>query len=295
MDDLDDDEEFDSRERSDQRFYWAQRHGKDGGLVDQPTANRLFRSLASGLVERGYFQEWFGYYCVDAEEVQGRAGADPTAYGFRKTRLDGMWPPSDDWLEWDELHLMTGVEFLYDHVSKPVGGRHHTWMQCGWHYDTFNRKAGRELYRKEANEILRDFGDGFELERSGEAVRTIPTGLEELVAEELPDSAAVGDRQTLDHAIRKFRARGSSELDQLDALRTLAGLMEALRPRLTGVFAHKDESDLFEVANRFNIRHAGGKQQGNYDRPIFLPWIFYSHVAAIHAAFRLIQRPDGEA
>lgn len=88
--------------------------------------------------------------------------------------------------------------------------------------------------------------------------------------------------------------RLSLQHDQLDALRSLAGLMEALRSRLTGAFAHKDESDLFEVANRFNIRHAGGKQQGNYDRSIFLPWIFYSHVAAIHAAFRLIQRSDGE-
>ena len=32
-----------------------------------------------------------------------------------------------------------------------------------------------------------------------------------------------------------------------------------------------------EVANRFNVRHANAKQQGKYERAIFLPWIFYSH------------------
>jgi hypothetical protein len=291
VDDLDDLDEARAVPSGGGRRYWAQRHGEGGGRIDQATANRLFRSLVSGFVERGYFQEWFGYFCIDDHDVAGKAGVDPTAFAWRKTRIEGIWPPSDTWLRWSELELLTAVEFLHDHVSKPTHGRRHDFARCGWHYDRFSPRAGRSEYREETNDFLRDLGDGYELGDDGEVVHAVPTGLEELVTDELPPAASESDSDTLAHAIKKFRARGSSDLDQLDALRTLAGMLESIRPRLKTVFNHKDEADLFELANRFNIRHSRADQQSSYDRAIFLPWLFYSHVAAIHAAFALLDRP----
>jgi hypothetical protein len=270
--------------------YWAQRHGQRGGRIPLETACRLFRSFIAGLVEQGYFQEWFGYYCVDAEDVPGLAWKDPAAFAFRKTRLEGIWPVGELSLSWDELHLLTAVEFLYEHVSKPKTGRFHNWNNCGWHYSKFNRAAGRALYLHDVNEILRDLDDGFELQPNAEVVRTVPTGLEDLVGTPLPETATSLERRTLEHAVIKFRARGSSELDQLDALRNLAALLESIRPQLKDVFEHQDEADLFQITNRFNIRHSRADQQSKYDRAIFLPWLFYSHVAAIHAAIGLIER-----
>lgn len=141
------------------RRYWAQRHGAEGGRITPEAACRLFRSFIAGLVQEGYFQEWFGYECVDAGTVVGLAGPDVGAFVFRKTRLDDLWPLSELWLAWDKLHLLTAIEFLHDHVSKPTKGRFHGWDNCGWHYNVFDRAEGRALYRAEVNDILGDIAD----------------------------------------------------------------------------------------------------------------------------------------
>jgi hypothetical protein len=138
--------------------------------------------------------------------------------------------------------------------------------------------------------MLADVAGGFVLELGGAVVRAVPSGLEEVVEQELSAPAGSDARQTLQHAIERFRARGSSEHDQLDALRSLAAVLESIRPQLKEVLETKDESDLFQILNSFGIRHADAKQQGKYDRRVFLPWLFYSYVAAIHAAFQLIDR-----
>ncbi len=42
----------------------------------------------------------------------------------------------------------------------------------------------------------------------------------------------------------------------------------------------KDEDVLFQIANRFNIRHQSAAQQGDYD-VAFLDWIFWWYLATI--------------
>ena len=48
--------------------------------------------------------------------------------------------------------LFDVIEFLYDHVSKPIetDGVYHSWGQCGWHYSKFERENGK----KEADSYL---------------------------------------------------------------------------------------------------------------------------------------------
>lgn len=55
-----------------------------------------------------------------------------------------------------------------------------------------------------------------------------------------------------------------------------------------------DESDLFQIANRFVIRHHEPSQKTNYDAAIWLPWMFYVYLASIHLSLRLIQRANSE-
>jgi len=282
-------DELDVVETGPPAAFWAERHGKAGGPLDLVTAATLFRSMLTALRSEGYLTEWTGYSCVDISgEYEGTGGMDLEAFAFRRTRVHGLWPPSDGWDSWDLDHLLTAVEFFYSVVSKPVEGFYHDYMRCGQHWTRFRTRQGRSRYRDEVNQILVDVGGGFELELAGPVVRIIPSGLEELAEQELPAPASNDARQTLQHAIELFRARGSSEHDQLDALRSLAAILESIRPQLKQVLETKDESDLFEILNRFGIRHADAKQQGKYDRRVFLPWLFYSYVAAIHAAFQLI-------
>jgi hypothetical protein len=68
-----------------------------------------------------------------------------------------------------------------------------------------------------------------------------------------------------------------------------AGL-EYLRPEAKTVLLSSDEGDLFALANNFGVRHHNLRQKTDYDKPIWLSWMFYYYLATIHAVTRLIDR-----
>jgi len=59
---------------------------------------------------------------------------------------------------------------------------------------------------------------------------------------------------------------------------------------LKKVFNVSDENDLFNLANNFGIRHHKETQKTQYDKPIWLSWLFYYYLATIHAVVRLIEQ-----
>jgi len=117
-------------------------------------------------------------------------------------------------------------------------------------------------------------------------------GLEDLLKADLPGSEPVTIDSRVQAAISKFRRHGSSFEDRRDALRDLADVLEFLRPRLKVVLTSQDESDLFNIANNFGIRHHNEKQKTDYDESIWLSWIFYYYLATIHTALRLIEKRE---
>ncbi len=146
-----------------------------------PLMVRLFGHLYNDFEGRGYFQETFGYYCVDAGEVPGKAGNDINAYLVLKLRKDNLWPIDEKCSKYDESDLFDVIELLYDHVSKPLSGMHHTYGDCGWHYDTFDKQPGQDEYRAKINEVLKDYDGGYELSPSGEIVHLSLAGTEPLI------------------------------------------------------------------------------------------------------------------
>ena len=85
---------------STRRRYWSERHGR--GPRSEPVSGDQLRDLLFNVFDefedRGYLQEAFGYYCVDAGDVHGTAGRDPNAYLLRNSggRLSGrtaLTPP----------------------------------------------------------------------------------------------------------------------------------------------------------------------------------------------------------
>lgn len=69
-------------------------------------------------------------------------------------------------------------------------------------------------------------------------------------------------------------------------------MLEFLRPKLEQVLTSKDESDLFNTANNFGIRHHNERQKTDYDKSIWYSWMFYYYLATIHAALRLIEKQE---
>lgn len=273
--------------------YYSVRTGQhpSGGRFDLPMLRDLFFSFHREFEVRGYFQQAFGYYCRDADYVYGAVGRSPEHYVFRVLKKNNLWPINGHSIgRLAEADIFDLIEFLYDHASKGMEGYEHTYDDCGWHYRTFDRDAGRVDFRTAINDILRDYDVGYELTLAGEIVSLPPAGFAELEAAMLPETTDATVAERVNEARHKFRRRGASAAERRDALRDLADVLEHLRPRAKQVLTKKDERDLFELANRFGIRHLNARQQTDYDPAIWQSWIFYHYLATIHACTRLIER-----
>ncbi|MEE8153147.1 MAG: hypothetical protein V3T76_08985 [candidate division NC10 bacterium] len=272
------------------REYYSTRQGRSEGVrLSLEEASSLLVNVFEALEGEGAFQKAFGYDCVDGG-TKGFVGRDPGAYFHRKLRKPGLWPIREAAQDYTEDDLFDVIELLHDLVAKPLNGRYHSYADCGWHYSEFDEEAGRLGYRDEVNRFLGDYDSGFQISEDGEVIRLAPDGLEDLVQTPLVTADPTNVDERVQSAIRKFRRRGSTPEDQLDAVRDLAAVLEFLRPKAKQVLATKDEADLFNIANNFAIRHHNERQLSQYDREVWLPWIFYYYLATIHAILQLASR-----
>ena len=279
------------------RQYYSMRTGKNPYAegFDLSMLLRLFRDLYDHFSQIEYFQEAFGYSCVDAGEVPGTLGHNIEAQMSRKLRKSDLWPVLGRCLEYSEDDLFDVIEFLYDHVSKPVDGYYHDYGDCGWHYSEFDRGSGQREFRVEVNALLRDYAEGHELSEGGEILARGKAGLDLLLKADLPLRDSENIEERVRAAILKFRRYRSTLEDRRDAVRDLADVLEFLRPKLKKVLTKKDESDLFSLANSFGIRHHNEKQKTGYDRAIWYSWMFYYYLATIHATVRLVNKHEAES
>ena len=182
------------------------------------------------------------------------------------------------------------MELLYDHVSRPHYKDYHQRDYCGYHYGDFNKKEGKAEFRDSMNEFLRFYSRGYELSEDGEVLELPLTGLEGLLDDPLPTCQPETIDAKVEVAIRKFRRFSSSPDDRTDAVRTLADVLEYLKPQAKMVISSSDESDLFNIANNFNIRHHNSSQKINYDRDTWLEWVFYTYLATIRTMVKVLSR-----
>jgi hypothetical protein len=276
------------------RNYYSVRTGKNPNArkFDLSFLKRLFRDLYFKYSEGGYFQEAFGYECVDLGNVPGSLGSDLEAQMFYKLRKPLMWPIYEKCLDYSEDDLFDVIEFVFDQISKPIDGNYHGYGGCGWHYHTFDKKVGQDEFRNEINYILVDYSTGFELSNNGEIFNLVDKGLENLINATLPTYDKENVEVHIELAINKFRRHRSTMDERRDAIRDLADVLEFLRPQVKQVLNTTDESDLFNIANNFGIRHHNSSQKNNYDKAIWFSWMFYYYLSTIHACLHLIRRAE---
>lgn len=277
-----------------ERRYYSVRTGRnpEGAQLALPSLLRLFLAVYCDFQRKDYFQESFGYHCVDAGYVSGTIGDDIEAYFLLKLRKDNLWPINDKCQGYTEDDLFDVIEFLHDHISKPIDGDYHSYANCGWHYKTFDQGSGQTEYRNEINKLLIDYGDGYELSGEGEILNLATPGTELIFKAELPEYSKENIEDKVKAAIYKFRRSRSSLEDKRDAIKTLVECLEFIRPRMKEVLTKKDESDLFDIANNFGIRHHNEKQKTEYDQSVWLNWMFYYYLATIHAVTRLLKKKE---
>jgi hypothetical protein len=273
------------------RPLWSERQGR--GPKSEPMSlerlKRLCFSDLNALWARDFFQQAFGYDCVDAGEVGGEL-ASPSAHFYRLTGRENVWPYDAYGDGYDLDTLIEVIEALHDLVSEPVSGRLHDYSDCGWHYDTFNPEVGRREFRIQLNETLRLAEPALQIQENGEIVLLHSEELEKLLDAPLPRGAQSDLITTkISDARCLFRSRHSDEGDRRRAVRELVDVLEAIRPDVKANLLTADERDLFNIANNFAIRHNNDAQKRDYDA-LWFGYLFQRFLADIHLVLRLRER-----
>ena len=119
-------------------------------------------------------------------------------------RKKNLWPIEKAAKDYAEDDLFDVMEFLFQHVSKPIEGRFHSHAECGMHWDTFNREEGRAVYRSKMNEQLTHHEERFELSGTGDVLHRPEAGFENIFDADVPsqDKDVVS---RIDAAVRRYR------------------------------------------------------------------------------------------
>ena len=142
---------------------------------------------------------------------------------------------------------------------------------------TSHESAGQAVYRWKVNDLLSRNGVELQMADAGEdqgLLVHLPDdprcGLVEQVRVDVRD----GNSDRIGHAIALYRGRRAEAPDKRRACRELADVLESRRKTVLKQYLVKDdEGPLFDIANRFAIRHHRDDQMYNYD-DTFLDWIF---------------------
>lgn len=254
----------------------------------------LVRDLYNDLVEKDHLKEWLGYECVDAGRVPGTGGLHPGRDVVLEVGRSDIWPPDPVAAEWSEDAIFDFLQFIGNKVSSaiPNTGFFHQYDGCGLHDEHFRPEPARGRFVERVNTILSRYGDGWEMKSNFEIVERAPAGMERLLTIKLPTDVNIETRRRVQFAVDKFRRRSSTRGDRRDAVRDLGDVLESLRKQAAKHLTRGDESDLFQILNRFDIRHNNETQKKDYD-PIWLSGLFYHYLAMIHVLTHLIDRDEG--
>lgn len=266
------------------RAFYSIRTGSNADGFSFDRLKAVFLLVYEELKGDGYFDENLGSFCVDEGYIPGKV-RNPTLDILLKLRKDNIWPIEERSSYYNEDDLFDTLEYLYTVVSKPIEGSYHSFSNCGMHWETFSRSEGQDYFVQRINELLSLYVEQFRMSQNGEILREAEKGFEAIFEADTPtgDQAIVS---RIDSAILKFRRHGSSLDDRRQAVRDLCDVLEYLRPQVRSVLTNQDESDLFNIANNFGIRHHNDNQKTNYDQSLWLSWMFYFYLATIHVVLR---------
>lgn len=268
--------------------YYSQRNGSNPNLDGLPLSDTidLFLRVYNQLESEGYFTQAFGFWCIDNDHVEGLV-KDVELEMLLSIRKKNLWPLSQYAQSYTEDDFLDVIEFLYQHVSKPIDGTMHSYGGCGMHWETFNKKDGQAVFIEKINTVLAHYKNKYELDACGQVLSKPEKGFEQIFKADVPsDDHNIVDR--INAATTQFRRHSSTIDDRRQAVRDLADVLEYLKPKVKQLLSNKDEQDLFNIANNFGVRHHNDKQKTSYDSAIWLSWMFYFYLSTIHVVLRKI-------
>lgn len=274
------------------------------------TIKELFLEELRNFERVGFFVENLIDYCPYCGEGNGiQSGYDSKLKSLitKATYKPHLFPISEENIlkNYQEDDLFDLIEFLISQVSLPCFKSEEgntvpffakEYCNYGhyWHPDNFDKQEGCNLFKIKINEILNHYSlsKPYELNKNGTISIKAEAGLNKIIESPLKTSDEL-IKSKIDHSIKKYLGRHSNKADRIDAIKNLFDILEYLRPKIKKLSLSKDESDLFNIANGFSIRHNNKKQQNEYD-PIWLSWMFYNSLSFIHVILHLLSKKEGK-
>ncbi len=274
------------------RAFYSVRNGLNPNSQGLPLRDiaEMFGDLYAEMYTDGMFDQAFGFHCVDAGSIQGTV-KDINLRILLDLRKRDLWPISQHHRFYSEDDLLDMIEFLHQYVSKPLTGTPHNYNNCGMHWQTFSSEEGQKLYRDRVNALLKNYAVRFEISQDGEVLQGPEDGFEQIVSAEVPTGNKLV-RARVASALKLYRRHGATLDDRRNAVRELADAFELVRDKAKKLLTSKDESDLFNIANNFGVRHANDQQKSKYDASIWLSWMFYFYLSTIHTLLRRIEADE---
>lgn len=264
---------------------------------------KLIWHTVKDLAEKGLWVEALVEHPDDVGMNTPALIVDPTAFFLRRLREDNVadsvvnatkrrlsfapscWATRPDSL-WDSLEL------LHELASAPVAEI--IVDPDGQKYDpgffTYDKGAGGCVLVDALNPDLALNEPPMMMLKSGEIIEQLPSDLEPVLTDPLPDDLPAPIREPLAHAIELYRKRGNSLAEKKAAVKLLADALEPLRNDIDTSVLAKDERALFDIANGFAIRHNNRTQARQYDQDIWIDWMFYVYAATARALVKILDR-----
>ncbi|MGU3586945.1 hypothetical protein ACLBYD_27815 [Rhodococcus sp. C26F] len=263
------------------KFLFAIRRQHSTDEPDWAAAKGRFSTFVARWRVSGYFGETYPNGCVDIDD---ELEADLVE---KLTELYGQQPPPLTYPEtdrWSDDEFCDLVELLHDLAARPRNRYYHEYSQCGYHYSDHTLRTGQMLYRIRVNELLAATNLPFRLATEGEDIGRLVTITDAARADLLVRAVEQPTRQLTDqvsHAIALYRSRQSTREDKVSAIRELMAVLEPDRYTvLKGTSAEKDNESLFQIANRYAIRHNKDSELRDYSI-VFLDWMFWTALAMV--------------
>jgi hypothetical protein len=280
-------------QRVEQRPLFSERQGQPRELRAEDLAKLVFAVLER-FDRNGYFTWALGQRQQDLflDRRVGGVLTDPEDFFDRRLRSSDPWPYVADpgsgrrhppyWSYRNEALLFDTLELIHDAVvAWPI-------PVVEGQAPAYDQARGKRELRATVNEVLALRTPPAEMLVGGEIVERGPEELHSLVEEPLsPDRQRDDITVAVEEAVEMFRRRGATVTDRQAAVQRLAGALEGLRAEARRRLLSNDESDLFNIANNFAIRHHNARQRTDYDRGLYLEWLFYWYLATVRLLVRI--------
>jgi len=272
---------------SERRKYYTERMGLPKEPLRLEDLQLLIKILFEEYSNIYYFQGAFGYYCVNEGYVPGIRGITLEDHIKRTFLGRKIFPIEKNYENFSVGTCFNLIEYFYDNVGVPTRYTYHNWNNCGVHVFSADFEKGKKEFREKINPYLNRCGKGFELMPNGEVYLKTPDTLKPIVTN--PPSS--DDEENIDTKVRrassKFLHHSSSIDDKNESIRILVDVLEFLRSDIKEYMFSSDENRLFEIANQFGIRHHNTEQKTDFDKNIWLEWIFYSYLNSINTIVKI--------